>query len=370
LADIAGQCRAIFSFFSPRELMMATIGPRMLALSLVYATVLWASEQVAPKQPDKQQAEKPAAAKTTDESAEKEKKAEAKETARRIEDEDAEKASPEEKAIRQVVRQIEEAYNKHDQQALTAMFSKHGEIVDAGGRVTQGPEEIAAIFRSIFEEHPETQMSVDIESIRVLGDAVAVEEGVTRVTHAPGEKEEIARYAVVYSKEGNDWKMISARDLPAESATDDHLEQLAWLVGDWLDESDDSVVTTSYRFSANQRYLIGTFHVETPEEGVLDGTVHVGWDPQMKQLRSWVFDSEGGFATGLWSHNDETWIVKLTGVLADGRTTTSTYRMRRLSSDHAEIDSRDRVIGDLLIEDSEPVTIVRRGPAPETVGDE
>lgn len=364
---------------------MATSGMRMVTAAVVYSFMGWTcvgEEPQVPK-PDAKADSKQTGAKSdkargkeADNADVKDKQAKSKDqkekhdAAERIEDADAENASPDEKAIRALVRQVEDAFNKHDAKALTAFFSQHGEIIDAGGNISQGTDEITKVFTDVFEKSPEAQMNIDIESIRILGSAVAIEEGTTRIVHAPGEAEEVARYAVVYSKEGDEWKMISARDLPKEAAVTDHLSQLEWLVGDWIDESDDSVVMTSYRFSANNRYLVGQFHVETEEEGILDGTVHIGWDPQLKQLRSWVFDSEGGFATGLWASNEDTWIIKLTGVLADGRTSTCTYRMHRLSSDQAEVDSRDRVIGGILIDDSDPVTIVRRGPAPETLGDE
>ncbi|HET6425900.1 MAG TPA: nuclear transport factor 2 family protein [Planctomycetaceae bacterium] len=359
---------------------MATTGLRIFTAALMYAVAVWAAADDKPKAAESKDPDKAArddveksdkaAAKEKDAAERKERDKDSKAAADRVEDADNADASPEEKAIRKVVRQVEEAFNKHDVEALTSYFSRHGEIIDAGGRISQGSEKIADVFKSVFQQFPDAEMNIEIESVRVLGDSIAIEEGTTRVVHVPGEAEEVARYAVVYTKEGGDWKMISARDLPTEAATDDHLRQLEWLVGDWIDESDESVVMTSYRWSANERYLVGQFHVETEEEGVLDGSVHIGWDPQLKQLRSWVFDSEGGFATGLWARNDDMWIVKLTGVLADGRTSTCTYRMRRLSGDHAEVDSRDRVIGGVLIDDSDPVTIVRRGPSPESLGEE
>ncbi len=348
---------------------MATRVVGMLVAVLAGTYLLWAAEGEAPKGASVKETDKPAAKQKNDSERNEKATTEATPPDRRAEEEDAEQASPDEKAIRKIVRDVEEAFNKHDVKALTALFSEHGEIINAGGEVSQGAGAITDVFTDVFERSPEAQMTIQIESIRVLGKAVAVEEGTTRTVHAPGQPEEIARYAVVYSKEGDDWKMISARDLPTESAVNDELNQLAWLIGDWVDECDESIVTTTYRWSANDRYIVGQFHVDTPEEGSLDGTVHIGWDPQLKQLRSWVFDSEGGFATGVWARNEETWIVKLTGVLSDGRTTTSTYRMKRLSSDHAEMESRDRVIGGVLIDDAEPIAIVRRGPAPEALSD-
>jgi uncharacterized protein (TIGR02246 family) len=332
---------------------------RLMAMGLVMVSaagsLLWSAEDS--EKAEKDPSPKKAAAKV-----------EAKSEEARADDQDAaEKASPDEQAIRRIVRDMEEAFNQHDAEAIVKLFSEHGEVIDAGGEVTQGQENIAGIFANVFERTPDVKMHVQIESIRVLGSSVAVEEGTVHLIEQPDAPEEIARYAVVYSKEGDDWKMISARDLPADAAVDNHLEQLAWLVGDWIDECEECVVRTSYRWAENERAILGQFTVEARDGGTMDGTVHIGWDPQVKQLRSWIFDSEGGFATGLWARHEDTWIVKLNGTLADGHTTTATQRIQRTGSDHAEMESRDRVIGGVLIPDGGTVTMVRRGPDPESV---
>ncbi|MDZ4684785.1 MAG: nuclear transport factor 2 family protein [Planctomycetaceae bacterium] len=341
---------------------------RLLGMGLTLLVVLgvnyWAAEDTKDRPQD-------SPAKSAKSEGKSEAKSEANPAGQRVDDQDAaERASPDEQAIRQLVREMEEAFNRHDAKAVVKLFSSHGEVIDAGGSVSQGHEEIAGIFEKLFERSPDIQMHVQIESIRVLGSAVAIEEGTVHRVEQPDAPEDVARYAVVYSKEHDGWKMISARDLPADAAVDDRLEQLAWLIGDWVDECDECIVTTTYRWSDNERYIVGQFHVDAADEGELNGSIHIGWDPQVKQLRSWVFDSEGGFATGLWARHEDTWIVKLNGTLADGLSTTATHRIQRTSSDRAEMASRDRVIGGMLIPDGSPVTMVRRGPDPESIGSE
>ena len=48
-------------------------------------------------------------------------------------------------------------------------------------------------------------------------------------------------------------------------------------------------------------------------------TQRIGWDPLTKQIKSWVFDSEGGYGDGLWTRKGNQWVIKSTGVLPDGR---------------------------------------------------
>jgi hypothetical protein len=36
-------------------------------------------------------------------------------------------------------------------------------------------------------------------------------------------------------------------------------------------------------------------------------TKYIGWDPVEGRIRSWVFDSEGGFGSGLWTRSGNEW---------------------------------------------------------------
>ena len=47
----------------------------------------------------------------------------------------------------------------------------------------------------------------------------------------------------------------------------------------------------------------------------------IGWDAANKQIRSWLFRSDGGFAEGVWSLVGETWIVKKSEVMPNGENT-------------------------------------------------
>jgi hypothetical protein len=50
----------------------------------------------------------------------------------------------------------------------------------------------------------------------------------------------------------------------------------------------------------------------------LEGTQVIGWDAAAGRIRSWVFDSEGGFGEGAWRRVGNQWIVDTTSTLRDG----------------------------------------------------
>ncbi len=81
--------------------------------------------------------------------------------------------------------------------------------------------------------------------------------------------------------------------------------ELIKLTRSWLEEGQTLRFITSY------------FSIRT-EDTELEGTLIIGWDPIEKRITSWMFDSAGGFATGIWSKEGPGWQVKLSRVLNDG----------------------------------------------------
>ena len=90
----------------------------------------------------------------------------------------------------------------------------------------------------------------------------------------------------------------------------------------------------------------------------MSGTQRIGWDPRLKQFRSWVFDSDGGFSEALWSRYGDSWVLKTTGVLKDGRSATATHVLTRINRDHIKWASVDRTIGGEVLADAEEIRLV------------
>jgi uncharacterized protein (TIGR02246 family) len=273
--------------------------------------------------------------------------------------------SPEGKAVIAVAEAFEKAYNAHDAKAVTALFTADAEIVSEDGEVWHGEEAITSAFAAIFEENPQAKIDVVIDSIRFVAADVAIEEGQTTVTHQPDEPADKSKYTVVHIRQNGKWKMASARDMPDElGSSDEQLKQLSWLIGDWIDESPDAVVTSSYRWADGKAFILGEFQTKFSGRPLLSGTQRIGWDPVAKKLRSWAFDSEGGFAGGLWTRDGDRWVVKATGVTRDGKEASATNIYTFISAGRASFESRDRIVGDEIIDDVGEVILVHPAPKP------
>ena len=273
-----------------------------------------------------------------------------------------------EKSIRLAAEAFANAYNAGDAKAIASLFVAQGEIVDEAGQSTQGHEGIEQVFAGAFKEHPKTHIDLAVGSIRFIGLNMAVEEGVSTVTYEADEPAQRSPYTVVYSRQDGKWLTASARDLPDDSPTpEQQLKQLQWMIGRWVDESPEALVFTSYRWSDNQCYLVGEFKVQIGGRPVMTGTHRIGWDPVAKKIRSWIFDSEGGFGEGIWTREGNQWIVKMTGVTRDGKIASSTNITNRVSKERMTWQSRDRIIGGEKTPDIEEVTITREPPTPKNL---
>ena len=89
----------------------------------------------------------------------------------------------------------------------------------------------------------------------------------------------------------------------------------------------------------------------------------VGWDPAAKQIRSWVFDSDGGFGEGTWSKKENAWYVQSTGTLPDGRKSSSVNIITYVDENTCTWQSVNREAGGELLPNIDEVLVVRQaGP--------
>lgn len=256
-----------------------------------------------------------------------------------------------------------EAYNAQDAASLARHWSESGVYVRPGdGLRIVGRKAIQKEFETAFAEGPGAVLTVNVDTIRFVTADVAIEEGtaeVKRMDAAPLR----SGYSAVHVKRDGRWQIDSIRevDLPApEEAPVNGLSELAWLVGDWVDQSEDAAVESSISWAKNKTFLSYSFKVSTGNVDDLEGTQVVAWDPSAKLIRSWMFDSDGGIAEGAWSRQGNRWLVKFHQLLADGRTATSTNIYTYVDADTFTWQSMGRVVDGKPLPDVEPVTVVRK----------
>ncbi len=270
------------------------------------------------------------------------------------------------KALGALVRAFTDAYNKGDVKAVAELFTEDAEVTEESGATVRGREAVARLFAGAFEEAPKATIELFPESLRFLGKDAARETGRSRINPPGGGAPDRARYTVLYVRRGGRWLQDSVHEYPDRSLTPhERLQELEWLVGDWVDEGDEGIVETACHWSDDKNYLIRNFRMRVSGLPVSGGTQRIGWDPRSEQIKSWVFDHDGGFSEGLWCRLDKNrWVVKADGVLADGKTISATQILTYVNKDMARWRMVGRTIGGQAVPDLTEIVIVHTPPKP------
>jgi hypothetical protein len=80
-------------------------------------------------------------------------------------------------------------------------------------------------------------------------------------------------------------------------------------------------------------------------------------------LRSWTFDSDGGFSHGEWTPIDNGWVAKTEATMPDASTASATVTFVVKDQDHFVVRSTDRIVAGGEEPDFELV-IARKPPQP------
>ncbi len=194
-----------------------------------------------------------------------------------------------------------------------------------------------------------------------MSPSVAVETGVARVIRAE-EEPQLTEYKAIHVKSAEGWKIDSVRELNLPSPPPSHyeqLQQLEWIIGTWVDAEDGSAVETTCRWTTNRNFISRSFRVRVDDVVDFEGTQIIGWDPSIEAIRSWLFDSDGGFAVGRWTGEPGRWTVKTLHVMPDGRRASATNIYELVEDGKVRFRSVGRQVDGQLLPNIGPIEMVR-----------
>jgi uncharacterized protein (TIGR02246 family) len=249
------------------------------------------------------------------------------------------------------------AFKKADVAALSSMYSEDVVYTSEDGSVTRGREALAAGLKKFFAANPGAEMAVAIETARFLGTSVLVEEGIADVAG------QTTQYRCVYLKEGDTWLIAEIEEtaLPAADEAALALAELAPLVGTWKDNSPGTSVETRVSYTKNDRFLRRSFTVKRGDAPEIEGTEVIGYDPVAGQIRSWIFDSEGGFGEGYWKREGNKWMITATATAPDGTLSSAHHVITLLNPNKLTWESTNRVADGQALPNLDKVEVVRIG---------
>jgi uncharacterized protein (TIGR02246 family) len=264
-------------------------------------------------------------------------------------------------AIAKNAERFVEAFHKGNAKEVAEFWTKNGDYTDATGQHLKGREAIEQAFEKYFAEHKGLKLRINSGALSFVTPNVAIEDGVTEVFTPDGAPPSRARYTIVHVKRDGAWHLRSVRDAvftpPGNHA---RLEALAWAVGDWAQEGEKgSVERLSLDWAEGQNFLIATFATTSGNVSLASATQWIGWDPVAKHVRSWIFDTDGGFGEGSWKREGKSWVIQTTSTLQDGKKAAATFVMTQMDADTITLQAKDRNIDGKAIPDGAPVTLKR-----------
>lgn len=257
------------------------------------------------------------------------------------------------------------AYNKHDAKALAELWSPEAVYIDPEtGRQAVGRAEIEKEFAETFKGLKDAKLEVDVKSIKFLSPNVAIERGTARVINSK-EQPDDSDYSALFVKRDGKWLLdrVTEEEPPAPPPSNyEHLKDLEWMVGSWIDndEDDHAMIQTDCEWTKNKNFMTRSFAVVIRDQVNMAGMQIIGWDPVAKQIRSWVFDSDGGFAEGKWTRKGGRWMIHQTGTLPDGGKSSAVNIFKRVDDNSFTWQSVQRSVNGDLLPNVDEVTIIRK----------
>lgn len=269
--------------------------------------------------------------------------------------------SEDETAIRNAVKSYAESFNKADAGGVAAHWSEQGEFITPAGLHLKGREAIQQEFAAYFEETKDAKVEIAEPTIEFLSPHVARETGTATVL-VPDGQPHVTDYEAIHVKTGDAWKMDSVHEVEPEVVPSNYhrLSELEWMIGQWVDADEEGVVETRCEWTKNQNFILRSFQVAIADRIELEGTQIIGWDPIRQAIRSWVFDSDGGFGVGVWSREGNQWTVRSLHVTQAGEQASAINIMTYVDGDKFTFKSVGREVNGEVQPNIDEVTVVRK----------
>jgi uncharacterized protein (TIGR02246 family) len=250
--------------------------------------------------------------------------------------------SPEFKEAAESAQRYTEAYDKGDAKTLAEFYAEDVDYIDQDGVETKGRAAIEKLLADNFQANPGITFNMSIDEVKLLTPEVRVNRGVAVVTPKDGAAM-ATRYVAIDIKKGDRWliSQLTETDAPAPNAYS-RLQALEWLVGHWENKAGDLAVQTNINWAGDKNFLVRKFNVKGSEQEETDGWEIIGWDPARQQIRSWIFDSNGGFGEATWANDGEHWLIQASNVLPDGSHSTAEHVLTKVNENKFTWESQNR----------------------------
>jgi hypothetical protein len=166
-----------------------------------------------------------------------------------------------------------------------------------------------------------------------------------------------SRYSAVHVREDGRWKTALVREHHLAGI---HLDELAWLVGDWKAAiADGGELKMKFAWNPNHTFLVLHYSMQSGGKIFSSGMQRIGVDPKTGLVHSWQFGDDGSHGQARWRHDESRWVLEATETQPDGKTTTAVHVLSRIDDDQFAWRTIDRVTDGARQPDAKPMKVVR-----------
>lgn len=265
--------------------------------------------------------------------------------------------------VLQRLQDLTAAINQGNEDILPSFLTADGEFSNPlTGEVLEGKEDIAKSLQERAKEINKRQLTFSFkpEKIDFPDPNIAVVGGVSEISDKGALLQRNAR-RIELVKENGQWFIDTIREIEVAPAPPiyDHLKGLEWLIGKWKDQDDDVTITFTTQWDKFKNFIVQQFKMKVYDTVEIEGLQIIGWDPIEQKIRSWVYDSDGGFGNGIWSRSGNGWNAVLNYVLSDGKKASATYSYTEINDKSYSFTATNRTINGEALPKIEPVIVVR-----------
>jgi uncharacterized protein (TIGR02246 family) len=265
------------------------------------------------------------------------------------------KRAEDEAAIRKATADFIKLVEKGDAKALAAAWTEQGEYINDDGATIRGRAAIEAAYAKEFAKLKNLKIEITIESIRFPSNDSAIEEGYAKAYKGNSEQPTSSRYTVLHVREGGRWQIAVLREWPDEGVS---LHDLDWLIGTWEAKTDGAEVRTTYTWDDKKNSIRCQITIKGTDRTITATQVLLK-DPRNGQLRSWIFDDEGGFGDAAWTRDGKRWLIAASGVQGDGQELTAVNILAPVDRDTFTWQSTQRTLDGEELPNIAPVRVTR-----------
>ena len=263
-------------------------------------------------------------------------------------------------AVRRAADTYAAAFNGGDDAAIADQWTLGAELVE-GDDVLKGRDAITASLMRWRTAHPQATLKIEVTDVQPLAAGLARVQGMLAFTKHPGDEPAVSRFNSLRVLDGGMWRIAESRSVPTPRTA---LAHLSWIIGTWqsTDAGTGATVDATYEKSLGGHAFVGRVTVKRKDGSTVESIDVIHADRLTGRVRSWIFDSTGARAEGIFSSDGTSFERRLVGTPGDptlGSRAEWVQVIAPLGSDMVLWQSIERTIDGRSEPDTDPVHLRR-----------